>query len=342
MPLHSERASWRNPPPRSGYSEGEIRMKAKGATCVTTIALFLLMSATHGQDRARPEEISLAKLQVPGWEPTRVQSYAGKALYDAIDGYADYHMGFNFKDSERKFFTNGEKRIEVFSYRFDTPENAFGLFSVMRMGAGKLLDIGNESSLDGRVFHMWKGHYYLTVSDLGKEESSEEEILAFARALDGQFQKKHPKPSLVEALPKKNLVPLSVAYFHYRNALEKLIYLGEKNVLQLGEDFDKPYDVEAVYGQYLVEKTKYELVVLRYQSAEKPEIAAHAFLDFMKDSLKNAATHLPWAELVEKNGMHTILFREGNILMFSFPTARGEVVKELMEQTAAKLKSAKS
>jgi len=304
--------------------------------------LLVISTAACGEDGARSEKISLTKLELPGWRPTTVESYVGKALYDAIDGYADYHMGFNFKDSERRSFTNGEKRIEVFSYRFDTPENAFGLFSVMRMGSIKLLDVGSESSLEGRVFHMWKGPYYVTISDLGTSECAPEEMLSFATAVDGQFRKGYTKPYLVEALPRKNLVPLSVTYFHYRNALEKLLYLGEENVLQLADDFDKPYDVEAAYGQFLVDKARYELIVLRYQSAKKPEKAARMFTETMKDSLKTTATNWPWAELVERNGKQTVIFRQGNILIFSFPTVRGDVVKQLMQQVVANLKPAKS
>jgi len=317
-------------------------VKLSQTICVQSILLVILFAVAFSSSAWASEQISLAKLQIPGWQRTDVESYVGKKLYDAIDGYADFHMGFNFKESERRFFTSGEKRIEVFSYRCDTPENAFGLFSVMRMGSPKLLEIGNEGSLEGRVFHIWKGPYYVTISDLGKAECSQEEILTFAKAVDAQFGKEYSKPSLVEALPKKNLISLSVTYFHYRNALERLTYLGEENVLQLGDDLDKPYDVEAAYGQYLIDKAKYDLIVLRYESPKKPEIAARMFIEMIKGDLKSSTTNWPWAELVERNGKQTLLFREGNILMFSFPTAKGDVVKELMKQVAANLKPRKS
>jgi hypothetical protein len=315
-----------------------MKLRRIGFSC----AVFLiLLTAAKSEEGLPSEKISLAKLGVAGWHPTSIESYIGKALYDAIDGYADYHMGFNFKDSEKRSFTNGDKRIAVFSYRFDSPENAFGLYSVMRMGSVKLLDVGNEASFQKRLLHMWKGPYYVTVTDLGEAECSEEEILAFARAVDAQFARRYARPSLVAALPGKHLVPHSVTYFHYRNALEHLIYLGEENVLQLGEDFDKPYDVEAAYGQFLIDKTKYEVVVLRYESAGKPEIAARMLAESMKDSLKSSTTTWPWAELVERNGRQTIVFRQGSILMFSFPTAKGDVVRGLMEQVIANLKPAK-
>ncbi|NQT82150.1 hypothetical protein HQ563_03955 [bacterium] len=304
--------------------------------------LLALLVAIFSEDILAAEEISLGKLHVAGWQPTDVDSYIGKALYDAIDGYADFHMGFNFKDSERRFFTSGEKRIEVFSYRFDSPGNAFGLFSVMRMGTVKLLKIGDEASLEGRVFHMWKGTYYVTISDLGEAACSQEEMLAFAKAVDAQFGNQYSKPSLVEALPKKNLLPFSVAYFHFRNALERLTYLGEENILQLGEDLDKPYHVEAAYGQFLVDKAKYDLIVLRYESAKKSEVAARMFMETMKETLKSSTANWPWAELVERNGKQTVIFREGNVLMFSFPTGRGDVVKTLMQQVVVNLKPKKS
>jgi hypothetical protein len=317
-------------------------MKSMPSFLLPAVLLFILLTVTLSADLLASEEISLAGLQVEGWQPTDLDSYAGKALYDAIDGYADFHMGFNFKDSQRRFFTNGEKRIEVFSYRFDRPENAFGLFSVMRMGSPKLLAIGNESSLQERIFHMWKGPFYVTVSDLGQAACSPEELLTFAKAIDAQFQKSYPKPSLVEALPGENLTPLSVTYFHHRNALERLTYLGEENILQLGDDLEKPLDVEAAYGQFVVDKTKYELILLRYQSEKKPQVAARMLIETMKDGLQTATENWPWAELVERNGKRTLLFREGNILMLSFPTAKGDVVKKLMEQVVANLKAKKS
>lgn len=311
-------------------------------TIRTAASLLLMFSAiVHGEDAARNEQISLAKLQLPDWQPTDVDSYVGKKLYDAIDGYADYHMGFNFRDSQRRFFTNGDKRIEVFAYRFDTPENAYGLFSVMRLGALKLLEVGNEGSSEDRLLHVWKGPYYITISDLGKAACSHEELLAFAKSVDSQFHKPYAKPALVEALPKKTVDPLSVMYFHYRNALEKLLYLGEENVLELAEDFDGPYDVEGAYGKFLIDKAAYELVVLRYDSPKKPEIAYRKFVQTMEDELKNTETNGPWAELVERNGKQTIVFRQGNLLMLSFPTAKGNVVKELMRDVVAKLTATK-
>ncbi len=305
----------------------------------TALSLFLMFPQIGGgEEGAGFDEISLAKLQIPGWHPTDIDSYAGKKLYDAIDGYADYHMGFNFRDSQRRFFTNGEKRIEVFAYRFDTPENAFGLFSVMRMGAGKFLEVGNEGSITDRLLHLWKGTYYVTISDLGQAACSREELLAFAKSVDSQFQKQYAKPSLVEALFTKTVVPESLTYFHYRNALERLLYLGEENVLQLADDFDKPYDVEGAYGKFLVDKATYELVVLRYGSPEKPEMAYRKFVEMMEGEFKSTEVNWPWAELVERNGKQTIVFRQGNLLMLSFPTAKGNVVKELMRDVVTRLK----
>ncbi len=313
-------------------------MASRPKILVWAAALSALLLLTDAGSGFGSEKILLSEIQVAGWQATDVQSYVGKALYDAIDGYADFHMGFNFKDSERRFFISGDKRIEAFSYRFDTPENAFGLFSIMRIGSPKPVDIGNEASLDGRVLHMWKGDYYIAVSDLGKAEASPDEILSFAKAVDAQFSKQYSKPSIVQTLPAKNLVPHSVAYFHYRNALERLTYLGEENVLQVGDDLTKPYDVEAAYGQFLLDKAKCELIVLRYESPKKSEVAAQMFIDGMKGSLKTSTTNRPWAELVERNGKQTILFREGNVLMLSFPTTKGEVVKELMNHVLANLK----
>ncbi len=317
-------------------------MTSRERIWIFAVLLLAALSIAPAEEGLAPDKISLEKVQVAGWQAAKIESYVGKALYDAIDGYADFHMGFNFKDSERRAFTSGEKRIEVFSYRFDSPGNAFGLFTVMRMGSVELLSIGNEASSEGRVFHMWKGPYYVTISDLGKAGCSQEEMLNFARAVDAQFSKQYPKPSLVEALPKKDLVPLSVTYFHYRHALEKLTYLGEENVLQLGEDFDKPCDAEAAYGQFLIEKANYEVVVLRYESPKKPRIAAERFIGSMKESLKSASTNWPWADLVERNGKQTIIFCEGNVLMFSFPTSKGDVVRDLMKQVAANLKAKKT
>jgi hypothetical protein len=59
----------------------------------------------------------------------------------------------------------------------------------------------------------------------------------------------------------------------------------------------------------------------------------------MEDELRSTETNWPWAELVERNGKQTIVFRQGNLLMLSFPTAKGDVVRELMQDVVAKLKS---
>jgi hypothetical protein len=75
-----------------------------------------------------------------------------------------------------------------------------------------------------------------------------------------------------QPLPQENLVPRSAKFFHQKLSLDNLLWLGDENILNLGEQTNAVLAVDT-YGD-----VKAQLLVVEYPHAAMAE-AAHAALE---------------------------------------------------------------
>jgi hypothetical protein len=286
-------------------------------------------------EEARP--VSLDPLKLDGWEaagPT--ETYLGEKLYEAIDGFADYHFGFDFQEAQRRFFTQGEKKMEVFIYRFGSPAEAFGLYSVMRPRWGQPAQVGDDAVCEeGNVCAAWRGPYYLAVTTQGAVAATGEELLGAARAVAQQVGGEYKRPRLPEMLPKENLEPLSVLYFHCLQPLDRVFYLGEGNVLQLAEKPTDPHDVQAVYAEYNQNGRTVIVIAALYPSPEKAQKARDLYVAQL--TADAGATMDAWGAGTEarpygrdfkaRTGLHTLLFQREKWLLIAVDVVDVDAMK---------------
>lgn len=287
--------------------------------------------------------LSLEALRLGGWEaagPT--ETYLGEKLYEAIDGFADYHFGFDFREAQRRFFIQGQKKIEVFVYRFGSPAEAYGLYSVMRPRWGQPVAVGDEAVWEqGNVCAVWRGPYYIAITTQGAEVATEEDLTAAARAVAQQIQGGFKRPDLVEMLPRKQLQPLSVLYFHCLQPLDRVFYLGEGNVLQLAEKPTDPHEVEAVYAEYDQPGRPAIVVVALYPQPEKARKARELYAAQVEAEAVVATEDSLWddpeassygRDFKARTGFHTLLFQREKWLLAAAEVADVELLKGLLRQ----------
>jgi hypothetical protein len=290
--------------------------------CRLSGILWALIAA--GAAIAAEPPIKIDGLSVEGWKTADgPRTWIGAAVEEKIDGFVVFHQGFNLVDTQWLLLEGDGGKLDVFVFSYDTPANAFGLYTVMRrtiMQAGGAEAVGIA---DEAMFHptgqlvAWAGRCCIIVTAAAPEPPEKPAFVAVAEKLAAQLEGTSERPELARALPTEGLDDSSIIYCHYRQALEQVFYAGEENVLRLGEDLTVPTQVEAVYAQYEIGNRPHKLVAIRYPEESEAGLAAVAFGDAQGASAKSDQTHGEWRDIEMRNGKHTLIYQSGKLLAFS-------------------------
>lgn len=290
--------------------------------------------------------IKLDGLSVKGWTAVDgPRTWVGPAVEEKIDGFVVFHQGFNLIDTQWLLLEADGRKLDVFVFSYDTSENAFGLYTVMRRavmqaGGAERVEIADEA-----MFHpmgqlvAWAGRYCIIVTAATSEPPGRQAFVAVAEKLAAQLVGDSDRPELVRALPRGNLDDSSIIYCHYRQALEQVFYAGEENVLRLGEDLTMPTQVEAVYAEYRIDDRPHKLIAIRYPEESEASQAGQAFGEAQAGAAKSDQTAGPWRDIEMRNGKHTLIYQSGRLLAFSPEAASKQGAQRLIESLANGLAS---
>jgi hypothetical protein len=112
--------------------------------------------------KGEPLEIKLAGLQ----PMSDTEFYGPDNLFEKIDGRAPAYLNFNFQQLRSRSFTitgTAGSFVDVYEYRFDTPVNAFGMFSMERDPKGKPLDFAPDGYAGEMGFFFRQGATYVQI-----------------------------------------------------------------------------------------------------------------------------------------------------------------------------------
>jgi len=177
-------------------------------------------------------------LGIAGLQPmSATEFYSADSLYEKIDGRAPAYLGFNFQQLRCRSFSvvgGAGSFVDVFEYRFDTPINAFGMFSLERDPKGQALPFAPDGYSGEMGYFFRQGACYVQViaSDQNPKTLALTKIVAEDRAKNlpsddaGLDARRH--------LPATGLDPTSVSFVQ-ENALGQAFL---KDVFQAKYDFD--------------------------------------------------------------------------------------------------------
>ena len=168
-------------------------------------------AATKVVVKGEPMEIALAGTKPMG--PT--EFYTSDTLYEKIDGRAPAYQGFNVQQLRCRSFAVAAAAgsyVDVYEYRFDTPVNAFGMFSLERDPKGKPLSIVPDGYAADMGYFFRQGPVYVQIiaSDVKPVTLAIAKSLADIRAKDLPVDDKGLAGR--RKLPATGLLPDSVAY----------------------------------------------------------------------------------------------------------------------------------
>ena len=137
------------PPPAVVTGEGE---SGEGTTTSTPAP------ATKGE----PLDLKLDGLKPMG----DTEFYNADNLFEKIDGRAPAYLNFNVQGLRCRSFTvtgSAGSFVDVYEYHFDTPVNAFGMFSMERDPKGGSLAFAPDGYVSGMGFFFRQGPRYIQV-----------------------------------------------------------------------------------------------------------------------------------------------------------------------------------
>jgi hypothetical protein len=182
--------------------------------------------------KSEPLEIKLDGLKPMG----DTEFYNADNLFEKIDGRAPAYLNFNFQQLRcRSFSITGASGsfVDVYEYRFDTPINAFGMFSLERDPKGEPLAFAPDGYASGMGFFFRQGPRYIQV--MASDQNAK--TLELAKAIAEDRAKNLPAADTgLDArrrLPITGLDPASVQFVQ-ENAQGQAFL---KNVFQASYDF---------------------------------------------------------------------------------------------------------
>ena len=219
--------------------------------------------------------------EIAGWRwDNKVEQHDSRTLYGYMDGAAELYLSYGFRDlTVRRFVKQGLPSITVELYRMASSADAYGVFTFERQD--EPAGIGQGSEFGGGMLRFWKGAYFASIYAEGEGAEVESALTGIGRGVADAIPTTGPEPELIGAVPGKEfgLVDRSVRFLRSHVLLNQRFFIAHQNILNLDRK------TEAVLAQYLRDRQKVHLLLVRYLT---PEAAGDAYRGFMKAYLPDA------------------------------------------------------
>jgi hypothetical protein len=158
-------------------------------------------------------------------------------------------------------------------------EDAYGVFSFERQDEDA--GIGQGSEFGGGLLRFWKGKYFVSIYADGEGVEVEPAILKIGRETANSIASTGQEPKLIGMIPGKEfgLVDKGLRFLRSYILLNQRFFVAHQNILNLNRQ------TEAVLAQYLRDRQKIQLLLIRYPHFKE---AADAYQSFMKIYLHDA------------------------------------------------------
>ena len=248
---------------------------------VIILLIFTVAEMVKGEEKGKMDrEISLPS-EAGGWKwDEKEMKYDSRTLFKYIDGAAELYLAYGFQNlTVRRFEKSNQPPIIVELYEMASSEDAYGVFSFEHQD--ETVGIGQGSEFGGGLLRFWKGKYFVSVYAEGEGTGVESGILKMGGAAANSIPATGPEPKLVGYIPGKDLglVDKSVRYLKSHVLLNQRFFVAHQNILNLNPK------TEAVLAQYLQDKQKTQLLLIRYPNSKE---AGDAYQSFMKVYLPDA------------------------------------------------------
>jgi len=220
--------------------------------------------------------------EVSGWKwDGKGRVYNPRTIFDYIDGAAELFLAYGFKNlTVRRLEKPGQPPIVVEVYEMGSSEDAYGVFSFERQDEDA--GIGQGSEFGGGLLRFWKGKYFVSIYAEGEGSEVESGILNVGKAVARSIGEIGREPKLINYLPGEQvgLIARSLRFLRSHVLLNQRFFVAHRNILNLNPK------TEAVLAQYLRNRQKSHLLLIRYPTARE---AVEGFQSFTRAYMPEAA-----------------------------------------------------
>ena len=294
---------------------------------VIMTCIFMVAGMVKGEEKGKmSQEISLPS-EAGGWKRDgKEMKYDSKTLFKYIDGAAELYLAYGFQNLRVCRFEKSKKPpLIVELYEMASSEDAFGVFSFEHQD--ETVGIGQGSEFGGGLLRFWKGKYFVDIYAEGEGAEAESGILKMGRTVADSISTTGPEPKLVGFIPGKNfgLVGQNVCYLKSHVLLNQRFFISHQNILNLNPK------TEAVLSQYLRDKQKTQLLLIRYPDLKE---AGDAYQNFMKAYLSDARGK---DRLKTEDGKWTFARQKNEYVIIVFGAPMAADAEALLKATEKKL-----
>jgi len=291
-------------------------------TCILTIA-----GMVKGEEKGKmSQEISLPS-EAGGWKwDGKELKYDSRTLFKYIDGAAELYLAYGFANlTVRRFEKSNQPPLIIELYDMGSSEGAYGVFSYEQQD--EETGIGQGSEFGGGLLRFWKGNYFVSIYAEGEGAEVESGILKMGRAAADSISTQGPEPKLVGFIPGKDfgLVDKSIRFLKSHVLLNQRFFISHQNILNLNPK------TEAILAQYLRDKQKTQLLLIRYPNLKE---AGDAYQNFMKAYLSDAQGK---DRLKTEDGKWTIAQQKNEFVIIVFGAPKEAEGEALLKATEKKL-----
>jgi hypothetical protein len=241
-----------------------------------------------------------------------------------MDGAAELYLAYGFQNLVvRRFEKSGQPPLIVELYEMDASEDAYGVFSFEHQD--EPVGIGQGSESGGGLLRFWKGKWFVSIYAEGEGAEVESGMLLIGRRVADSISDTGPEPQLVGVIPGKDfgVVEKSVRYLKSHVLLNQRFFIAHQNILKLNRK------TEAVLAQYLQDRRKTQLLLVRYPDMKE---AGDAYQSFMRAYLPEAGAK----DRLRTEDRKWTFARQRNefvVIVFGAPTeAEAEVLLKATEE----------
>ncbi len=142
-----------------------------------------------------------------------VRLFAGQSLYEYIDGGAELYHLYGFVEVATADYRKNETEIVVDLYRFDSPADAYGLYSMLRPDDANIVRLGVEGYTTPSKIEFVKGN--IMVRLIGYDDSDETglALINLADELSKQLPGTTHLPKPFSVFPRQKAIDGSAKYY---------------------------------------------------------------------------------------------------------------------------------
>lgn len=254
--------------------------------CMLLLVMLLLPACQDRESAAAVDLIEVVRVAEGaqgGWKAEEeAKLFTKETLFELMNGQSDAFFVYGFEQAAVQRFNSATGiNLVVSVFRVDTPESAYGLFSVNR--DSQPAEVGNDGSTSpGRRLSYWQERFFVQMTAL--KPVPEGDLLAMGQAISARLPKGGKKPALMAALPADGMYPEPFPlFFHQELTIQDRVWLGGENKLGLGLDTD------GALARYDLSGQPAELMVIEFPDATRAKKALQALQAGEQEDLLAAA-----------------------------------------------------